>query len=79
MQELSIEIENNLTVCQDLKGLCPLTLKAYRIDLKHFNELMQHKDCLSKECLVEYIDVLHKQYRSVILSYQRRREYLSAS
>ena len=63
MQELSIEIENYLTVCQDLKGLSPLTLKAYRIDLKHFNELMQHKDCLSKECLVEYIDVLHKQYK----------------
>ena len=63
MQELSIEIENYLTVCHDLKGLSPLTLKAYRIDLKQFNEFMLHKDCLSKECMIEYIDVLHKQYK----------------
>ena len=63
MQKLSIEIENYLTVCQDLKGLSPLTLKAYRIDLKQFNGFMQHKDCLSKECMIEYIDVLHKQYK----------------
>ena len=63
MQKLSIEIENYLTVCQDLKGLSPLTLKAYRIDLKQFNEFMQHKDCLSRECMIEYIDALHKQYK----------------
>lgn len=63
MQKLSIEIENYLTVCQDLKGLSPLTLKAYRIDLKQFNEFMQQKDCLSKECMIEYIDLLHKQYK----------------
>ena len=63
MQELSIEIENYLTVCQDLKGLSPLTLKAYRIDLKQFQEFMQHKDWLSKECMIEYIDILHKQYK----------------
>jgi len=63
MQELSIEIENYLTVCKDLKGLSPLTLKAYKIDLKQFNEFMQHKDYLSKECMIEYIDLLHKQYK----------------
>lgn len=63
MQELSIEIENYLTVCQDLKGLSPLTLKAYKIDLKQFNAFMQHKECLSKECMIEYIDMLHKQYK----------------
>lgn len=63
MQELSIEIENYLTVCQDLKGLSPLTLKAYRIDLKQFQEFMQQKDWLSKECMIEYIDILHKQYK----------------
>lgn len=63
MQKLSIEIENYLNVCHDLKGLSPLTLKAYRIDLKQFNEFMQHKDCLSKECMTEYIDLLHKQYK----------------
>ena len=63
MQKISIEIENYLTVCQDLKGLSPLTLKAYRIDLKQFTEFMQYKDCLSKECMIEYIDLLHKQYK----------------
>ena len=63
MQKLSIEIESYLTVCQDLKGLSPLTLKAYRIDLKQFNDFMLHKDCLSKECMIEYIDVLHKKYK----------------
>ena len=63
MQELSIEIENYLTVCQDLKGLSPLTLKAYGIDLKQFNEFMRQKDWLSKNCMIEYIDVLHKQYK----------------
>ncbi len=63
MQKLSIEIENYLTVCRDLKGLSPLTLKAYRMDLKQFNDFMQHKDCLSKDCMIEYIDLLHKQYK----------------
>ena len=63
MQELSIEIENYLTVCQDLKGLSPLTLKAYGIDLKQFDFFMQQKDYLSKECMTEYIDLLHKQYK----------------
>lgn len=62
MQDLPNEIENYLTVCQDLKGLSPLTLKAYRIDLKQFTEFMQHKDWLSKECIIEHIDLLHKQY-----------------
>ena len=63
MQKLSIEIENYITVCQDLKGLSPLTLKAYSIDLKQFNEFMLHKDCLSKECIIEYIDAMHKHYK----------------
>ena len=63
MQNLSIEIENYLTVCRDLKGLSPLTLKAYRIDLKQFGEFMHHKDCMSKECMTEYIDLLHKQFK----------------
>lgn len=40
-----------------------MTLKAYKIDLKQFNAFMQHKECLSKECMIEYIDMLHKQYK----------------
>ena len=62
MQKLSIEIENYLVVCRDLKGLSPLTIKAYKIDLRQFNTYMQHKNCLVKECIIEYIDLLHKRY-----------------
>ena len=63
MQKLSIEIENYLIVCQDLKGLSQLTIKAYKIDLRQFNTHMKHKNCLAKECIIEYIDLLHKQYK----------------
>jgi integrase/recombinase XerD len=63
MQELSIEIENYLIVCHDLKGLSSLTIKAYKIDLQQFNSYMQNKNCQSKECIIEYIDLLHKQYK----------------
>ena len=63
MQELSNEIENYLRVCADAKGLSPLTLKAYKIDFKQFSAFMDGKDCLSKECLCEYIEHLHRQYK----------------
>ncbi len=63
MQKLSIEIENYLTVCQDLKGLSPQTIKAYKIDLKQFNLFEQQKDWLSKDFITEYIDMMHKQYK----------------
>lgn len=63
MQELSNEIENYLRVCADAKGLSPLTLKAYKIDFKQFSTFMDGKDCLSKECLCEYIEHLHRQYK----------------
>ena len=63
MQKLSIEIENYLTVCRDLKGLSSLTLKAYRIDLKQFSTFMQHREYLSKNCMTEYIDMMHKCYK----------------
>ena len=63
MQELSNEIENYLRVCADAKGLSPLTLKAYKIDFKQFSTFMDGKDCLSKECLCEYIEHLHRRYK----------------
>ena len=63
MQELSNEIENYLRVCADAKGLSSLTLKAYKIDFKQFSTFMDGKDCLSKECLCEYIEHLHRQYK----------------
>ena len=63
MQELSNEIENYLRVCTVAKGLSPLTLKAYKIDFKQFSVFMDGKDCLSKECLCEYIEHLHRNYK----------------
>ena len=63
MQKLSNEIENYLRVCADAKGLSPLTLKAYKIDFKQFSTFMDGKDCLSKECLCEYIEHLHRRYK----------------
>lgn len=63
MQELSNEIENYLRLCAEAKGLSPLTLKAYKIDFKQFTTFMDGKDCLSKECLCEYIEHLHRRYK----------------
>ena len=63
MQELSYEIENYLHVCADAKGLSPLTLKAYKIDFKQFSAFMDSKDCFSKECLSEYIEHLHRNFK----------------
>ena len=63
MESLSKEIEKYLIICQDLKGLSPLTIKAYRIDLKQFKLFMHRKDYLSKDCMSAYIDETHKQYK----------------
>ena len=63
MQELSNEIENYLRVCTVAKGLSPLTLKAYKIDFKQFSAIMDSKDCFSKECLSEYIEHLHRNFK----------------
>ena len=63
MTSLSTEIQKYLLVCQDLKGLSPLTIKAYKIDLKQFKLFMQRKDCLSKDCISAYIDETHKRYK----------------
>ena len=63
MQELSNEIENYLRICDDAKGLSPLTLKAYKIDFKQFSAFVSDKDCLSKDCLSEYIEHLHRNYK----------------
>lgn len=63
MKDLSNGIENYLHVCADAKGLSSLTLKAYKIDFKQFSCFMQDKDYLSKECLCEYIEHLHRHYK----------------
>lgn len=63
MKNIAYETEKYLVVCAELKGLSPLTLKAYKIDLQQFAKFMQGKNYLSKECVIEYIDLLHKKYK----------------
>lgn len=57
------EIENYLYVCEKSKGLSKLTLKAYKIDFKQFEEFMADKNHLSKDDLVKYVQLLHDQYK----------------
>ena len=63
MENLSYEIKKYLFVCSDLKGLSPLTIKAYTIDMQQFENFVKNKDWLSKETVVNYIDLLHKKYK----------------
>lgn len=56
MQNVSDEIEKYLIVCKNLKGLSPLSIKAYTIDLKQFNAFIKDRDCFTKECLIDYIE-----------------------
>lgn len=63
MQNISTEIEKYLIVCKDLKGLSPLSIKAYTIDLEQFKSFVFDKDCLSKDYITEYIDYVHKLYK----------------
>lgn len=63
MENLSYEIKKYLFVCRDLKGLSPLTIKAYTIDMRQFEDFVHNKDWLSKETVVNYIDLLHKKYK----------------
>ena len=59
---LQSEINNYVAVCENLKGLSKLTIKAYKIDLKQYQEYANDLDWLSKECMTTYIDHLYKAY-----------------
>lgn len=63
MECLKTAIQRYMSVCQYSKGLSPLTLKAYRIDLAQFLEYMDQKDFLSKDEISGYIDLLHQKYK----------------
>ena len=63
MENLSNEIKKYLFICRDLKGLSLLTIKAYTIDMRQFEDFVHNKDWLSKETVVNYIDLLHKKYK----------------
>ncbi len=59
MTNLKTEAEKYIDYCFSHKKLSPLTIKAYRTDLKQF---IAHREnmTLSKEDITEYIDCLHK-------------------
>ena len=63
MNDLQHKIENYIWVCKARKGLSPLTIKAYEIDLGQFYTYMACRNYLAKEALTEYIDLLHKRYK----------------
>lgn len=63
MFNLVDEKNKYLIVCESLKGLSDLTLKAYKIDLQQFCDFMNHRNCFAKNELNSYINMLHKQYK----------------
>ncbi len=61
---LKEEIERYLCYCQLQKGLDEKTVKAYRNDLKQFEEFMRlHDELLSKQVLNLYVMELQKKYK----------------
>ena len=63
MIDIEKEAMNYIKVCNDLKGLSALTIKAYKIDLRQFCSYMQGKDCFSKNELNKYINSLHQRFK----------------
>lgn len=65
MNNLALTINNYLDFCQYQKRLDPKTLKAYRIDLKQFEELISadQPSAITPEILEAYIASLHKSYK----------------
>ena len=64
MQNQQNWISRYLLDCQYQKALDPKTIKAYRIDLAQFSALMNQKELgLTREGIMEYITVLHQQYK----------------
>lgn len=61
--DLNVEIENYLYYCKVKKELDPLTLKAYKIDLKQFSDFMDYQEGLLKDNINKYIEFLHIQYK----------------
>lgn len=64
MLELDSEINNYLFYCEYQKELDKKTIRAYRIDLKQFRDLIYEKQFeLSKDNMNEYLYFLHKKYK----------------
>lgn len=64
MNNLNDYIAEYIEYCQHRKRLDTKTIKAYRIDLKQYNNFSSElSTCLSKDILDQYITHLHKQYK----------------
>lgn len=63
MLDLSKEIQNYLSVCKDLKGLSPLSLKAYTTDLKQFELFIGEGNPLEKNNILNYIEYVYKRFK----------------
>lgn len=63
MFNLSDEKNKYLVICNTLKKLSVLTLKAYKIDLNQFCDFMSDRDCFDKNQIIAYINMLHNQYK----------------
>lgn len=65
MSNLNEYIEEYIEYCKYRKRLDPKTLKAYRIDLKQFNDFSsEYPSYLSWKTVDQFITHLHKQYKS---------------
>lgn len=65
MNNLNDLIAEYIEYCQYRKRLDAKTIKAYRIDLKQYNNFSSELPiCLSKDTLDQYITSLHKRYKS---------------
>lgn len=64
MVALSIQIQDYLRYCENQKNLDSHTLKAYRIDLRQFDEFfLANYSSLDKACFCGYISNLHQKYK----------------
>jgi integrase/recombinase XerD len=64
MKSLESLIVDYIKNCESIKKLDKKTLKAYRIDLKHFRIFMRvYDDFADKTAISEYISSLHNQYK----------------
>jgi len=65
MNDLHKQIVEYLNYCQLQKMLSNKTIKAYRIDLKQFDEFFKDEsNPLTKDLLIKYIQTLHLKYKA---------------
>lgn len=63
MKTLHNYVKEYLEYCECRKRLNKKTLKAYKIDLKQYEEFSVSKNYFSKDVIDTFITTLHKQYK----------------